>query len=75
MTMGIDFTLKEIDIRGEAIQLQIWDTSGQPSFQILRKKCYEDSQDQRSYPNAVDFSEKHTTGQYFKFQSLCPIWV
>jgi hypothetical protein len=28
-----------------------------------------------SYPNTRDFSERHTTDQWRKFQGLCPIWV
>jgi hypothetical protein len=27
------------------------------------------------YPNTGDFSERHTTDQWCKFQGLCPIWV
>jgi hypothetical protein len=27
------------------------------------------------YPNTEDFSKRHTTDQWCKFQGLCPIWV
>ena len=33
-TIGIDFRIKTIEIRGKKIKLQIWDTAGQVSFYI-----------------------------------------
>ena len=32
-TIGIDFRIKTIEIRGKKIKLQIWDTAGQVCFQ------------------------------------------
>lgn len=40
--MGIDFTLKEIEIKGETIQLQLWDVSGHPSVKMIRKRYIQD---------------------------------
>ena len=43
MTMGIDFTLKEVEIEGETIQLQLWDVSGHPSVKHVRKRYIQDA--------------------------------
>ena len=43
MTMGVDFTLKEVDIKGETIQLQLWDVSGHRSIKNVIKRYIQDA--------------------------------
>ncbi len=43
MTMGVDFTLKEVEIKGDTIQLQLWDISGHPSVKHVRKRYIQDA--------------------------------
>jgi Ras-related protein Rab-2A len=35
LTIGVDFGSKIIEIEGEKIKLQIWDTAGQESFRSI----------------------------------------
>lgn len=37
MTLGVEFFLKEINIRGEPVNLQVWDFGGQDHFRPLLK--------------------------------------
>ena len=39
-TIGIDFRIKTIEIRGKKIKLQIWDTAGQVRIQYFVKLDY-----------------------------------
>ena len=41
--MGVDFTLKEVEIKGDTIQLQLWDISGHPSVKHVRKRYIQDA--------------------------------
>jgi len=39
-TIGADFLIKELDINGTTVTLQIWDTAGQDRFQTLGSAFY-----------------------------------
>lgn len=39
-TIGIDFKIKTIDLRGKKIKLQIWDTAGQERFHTITTSYY-----------------------------------
>ena len=39
-TTGVDFTTKVIDLKGEKIQVQIWDTAGQTRFHVITHSYY-----------------------------------
>ena len=39
-TIGIDFKLKNIDIGGKKVKLQIWDTAGQERFKTITQNYY-----------------------------------
>jgi len=39
-TIGADFLIKEVDINGTTVTLQIWDTAGQDRFQTLGSAFY-----------------------------------
>ena len=43
-TIGIDFKIKEVDIEGKNVKLQIWDTAGQDRFKSITKTYYKGSQ-------------------------------
>jgi GTPase SAR1 family protein len=34
-TIGIDFKIKTIELRGKKIKLQIWDTAGAPAYSVF----------------------------------------
>ena len=42
--IGIDFKIKEVDIEGKNVKLQIWDTAGQDRFKSITKTYYKGSQ-------------------------------
>ena len=42
-TIGTDFFQKEINVKGDTIQLQIWDTAGQERYQSLSYSFYRKS--------------------------------
>ncbi len=39
-TIGLDFTTKIISVRGEDVQLQLWDTAGQEKFFNMTRSYY-----------------------------------
>ncbi len=40
MTIGVDFSIKTIEINGKKVKLQIWDTGGQERFAYIRPLYY-----------------------------------
>lgn len=43
LTIGVDFGSRIVDIGGEKIKLQIWDTAGQESFRSIARSYYRDA--------------------------------
>uniref|UniRef100_A0A1B0CHW2 Uncharacterized protein n=2 Tax=Lutzomyia longipalpis TaxID=7200 RepID=A0A1B0CHW2_LUTLO len=39
-TIGVDFSMKTINIEGKKIKLQIWDTAGQERFRTITQSYY-----------------------------------
>ena len=39
-SLGFDLKVKDIEVDGEKLRLQIWDTVGQEKYQSLTKNCY-----------------------------------
>jgi Ras-related protein Rab-8A len=39
-TIGIDFRLKTIDVKGKTIKVQVWDTAGQERFRTITHNYY-----------------------------------
>ena len=39
-TVGVDFKLKEIELKGKTVRLQIWDTAGQDKFRTITTSYY-----------------------------------
>ncbi|KAM4021396.1 ras-related protein Rab-43 [Anomaloglossus baeobatrachus] len=39
-TIGVDFTMKTLDIQGKRVKLQIWDTAGQERFRTITQSYY-----------------------------------
>ena len=61
-TIGIDFKIKTVELRGKKIKLQIWDTAGQERFHTITTSYYRgamgimlvyDVTDERSFENIV----------------------
>lgn len=40
VTVGVEFSVKEIDVGGEVIKLQIWDTAGQDRYRSMSPIFY-----------------------------------
>ena len=43
LTIGVDFGSRIIDVGGEKVKLQIWDTAGQESFRSIARSYYRDA--------------------------------
>ncbi|KAI4374282.1 hypothetical protein MLD38_012293 [Melastoma candidum] len=43
-TIGVDFKIKHVTVRGKRIKLTIWDTAGQERFRTLTSSYYRNSQ-------------------------------
>lgn len=43
LTIGVDFGSRIVDLNGEKIKLQIWDTAGQESFRSIARSYYRDA--------------------------------
>lgn len=43
LTIGVDFGAKIVEILGDRIKLQIWDTAGQESFRSIARSYYRDA--------------------------------
>eukprot|EP00602_Paraphysomonas_sp_CaronLab_P004238 CAMPEP_0185026352 /NCGR_PEP_ID=MMETSP1103-20130426/10392_1 /TAXON_ID=36769 /ORGANISM="Paraphysomonas bandaiensis, Strain Caron Lab Isolate" /LENGTH=209 /DNA_ID=CAMNT_0027559905 /DNA_START=60 /DNA_END=689 /DNA_ORIENTATION=- len=43
LTIGVDFGTRIIEIGGEKVKLQIWDTAGQESFRSIARSYYRDA--------------------------------
>ena len=39
-TVGVDFKVKEVDVDGKKIKLQVWDTAGQEQFHTITKSYF-----------------------------------
>jgi GTPase SAR1 family protein len=39
-TIGIDFKIKTIELKGKTLKLQVWDTAGQERFQTITQNYY-----------------------------------
>jgi small GTP-binding protein len=39
-TIGIDFRLKTIDVKGKTVKVQVWDTAGQERFRTITHNYY-----------------------------------
>lgn len=42
-TIGVDFKIKKMEIDGQVVKLQIWDTAGQDRFRTITKSYYRGS--------------------------------
>ncbi|XP_044296986.1 ras-related protein Rab-19 [Varanus komodoensis] len=64
-TIGVDFTVRSLDIDGKKVKIQVWDTAGQERFRTITQSYY------RSAHGAVlayDMTRKST------FESI-PHWI
>lgn len=43
-TIGVDFKVKYVDVDGQIVKLQIWDTAGQEKFKSITQSYYKSSQ-------------------------------
>ncbi|CAH0387877.1 unnamed protein product [Bemisia tabaci] len=64
-TIGIDFKIKTIELRGKKIKLQIWDTAGQERFHTITTSYYRgamgillvyDISDMKSFENVMKWT-------------------
>ncbi|XP_030071096.1 ras-related protein Rab-19 isoform X2 [Microcaecilia unicolor] len=64
-TIGVDFTVRSLDIEGKKVKIQVWDTAGQERFRTIGQSYY------RSAHGAIiayDISRRQT------FESV-PHWI
>ena len=40
MTIGVEFGVRRVEVNGQALKLQIWDTAGQESFRSITRSYY-----------------------------------
>ena len=66
-TVGVDFKLKEIELKGKTVRLQIWDTAGQDKFRTITTSYYKgahgimivyDITDRQSFENVSEWMEE-----------------
>lgn len=43
-TIGIDFKIKNVEVGGKRVKLQVWDTAGQERFRTITKAYYKGAQ-------------------------------
>ena len=43
-SIGVDFKLKNIEVKGKKIKLQVWDTAGQERFRTITTSYYKGAQ-------------------------------
>uniref|UniRef100_A0A7N8YIR1 Ras-related protein Rab-19-like n=1 Tax=Mastacembelus armatus TaxID=205130 RepID=A0A7N8YIR1_9TELE len=39
-TIGVDFTVRTVDIQGKKVKMQVWDTAGQERFRTITQSYY-----------------------------------
>nr|XP_015813443.2 ras-related protein Rab-19 [Nothobranchius furzeri] len=39
-TIGVDFTVRTVDIKGKRVKMQVWDTAGQERFRTITQSYY-----------------------------------
>ena len=39
-TIGVDFVRKEMTVKGNKLQLQVWDTAGQEKYRAITRQFY-----------------------------------
>ena len=66
-TIGVDFKIRTIEIRGKSIKLQIWDTAGEEKFRTVTASYYRgahgiivvyDVTDQTSFTNVKQWMKE-----------------
>lgn len=66
-TIGCDFKVKTMNVHGESIRVQIWDTAGQQKFRTMAQMYYRNAKgvilvyditDMESYENIVNWVEE-----------------
>ena len=40
VTIGVEFGVRRVEVNGQALKLQIWDTAGQESFRFITRSYY-----------------------------------
>mmetsp|Transcript_11073 Transcript_11073/g.22070 ORF Transcript_11073/g.22070 Transcript_11073/m.22070 type:complete len:201 (-) Transcript_11073:29-631(-) len=66
-TIGIDFKIKNVEIGGKRVKLQVWDTAGQERFRTITKAYYKgamgilmvyDVSNEESFANVINWMEQ-----------------
>ncbi|KAE8296472.1 Ras-related protein Rab-19 [Larimichthys crocea] len=64
-TIGVDFTVRTLDIDGKRVKMQVWDTAGQERFRTITQSYYRSA---HGAMVAYDITRRGT------FESV-PIWI
>ncbi|KAL1193925.1 Ras-related protein RABC2b [Cardamine amara subsp. amara] len=65
-TIGVDFKIKQLKVRGKRLKLTIWDTAGQEKFRTLTSSYYRGSQ---GIILVYDVTKRET------FMNLADVWA
>uniref|UniRef100_A0A1B0FBS2 Ras-related protein Rab-43 n=1 Tax=Glossina morsitans morsitans TaxID=37546 RepID=A0A1B0FBS2_GLOMM len=63
-TIGVDFSMKTINVEGKLVKLQIWDTAGQERFRTITQSYYRSANGVIIEEREVDFDEAQQMCQY-----------
>ena len=66
-TIGIDFKIKTIELRGKKIKLQIWDTAGQERFHTITTSYYRGAMGMWYFQNMCNFLYSCRIGYLLSF--------
>ena len=54
VTIGVEFGVRRVEVNGQALKLQIWDTAGQESFRSITRSYYRGAAAARSCTTSVE---------------------
>uniref|UniRef100_A0A667XVN4 Ras-related protein Rab-19-like n=1 Tax=Myripristis murdjan TaxID=586833 RepID=A0A667XVN4_9TELE len=69
-TIGVDFTVRTLDIEGKKVKMQVWDTAGQERFRTITQSYYRSA---HGAMIAYDITRLPGASRRGSFEPWCPI--